>query len=391
MPPPLPLPSSSSSSSSSSSHHFSHCNTLYDVDASLLPADDYYARSRRELTSYERDLDGASAPVTVRRVGKSGLLEIAETDTIRGRVFTGAEDVATRPAASLRLDRSGLLEAVPEAVDQLEEDCNNNGGASNEHDATMRTFDNEEAGEVTSRGETFKMDADVDPRVFDRTCCAPEQPSSSEGQACQDEVSTRVHSADIQVPAGSPRFDVSTKATERLPPHLLSFSPGPSLRRPRGDSSRGSSLLTNRCADVDSFAARLRNQRSPEFTAKYSPANSTPMNLHGTLTSSLTTATSPIMRGQPQTRCSKDPASLDSMVDVSTDPIKASRDSLLAKGSTEQEDDGLPGEERAEAEGCEHTAVEGLEEDDVSFKGSNKLLDNDNVQTLRVIILSEQL
>jgi len=72
------------------------------------------------------------------------------------------------------------------------------------------------------------------------------------------------------------------------------------------------------------------------------------------------------------------------------DAIKTPRASLLVRGDAEQEDN-PPGEERAEAEGCEHTTVESLEEDEVSFKGSNKLLDNDNVQTLRVIILSEQL
>lgn len=77
--------------------------------------------------------------------------------------------------------------------------------------------------------------------------------------------------------------------------------------------------------------------------------------------------------------------------DPAVDASRVPRESLLAKGSPELGDDGLPGEERAEAEGCEHTTVEGLEEDEISFKGSKKLLDNDNVQTLRVIILSEQL
>lgn len=49
-------------------------------------------------------------------------------------------------------------------------------------------------------------------------------------------------------------------------------------------------------------------------------------------------------------------------------------------------------EQRAEAEGCEHTIVrENAEDSRAPFKDSKKLLHNDNIQTLRVIILSEQL
>jgi len=354
------------------SHHFPH-RAAYDVglghSPSLLPAEDYYARNRHTLTPYG-DLDGAPVPVTVRRIDKSGLLEIAETDPVtcpRPCVLTGAEDVAAR-ALSLRVDRSGLLEAVPEAVDQLEED---NGGT------TTKILD-EAAG--MSRGEMLKVNADVNPRVFEG--CLLERPSSLEGQACPDEVDIRARSADFKVLSGSPRaqLDVS-KATERLP--HLPFSPGSYLRRLRNDSSRRSPLMS-RCADAD-LACGPRNQRSPEFVAKCTAASSASRK-------PTDPSQSPITRERSQVGCTKDnvdPASIDS--DVPTvDAIKTPHESLLAKGSAEQEDD-PPGEERAEAEGCEHTTVESLEEDEVSFKGSNKLLDNDNVQTLRVIILSEQL
>lgn len=331
----------------------------------MLPAEDYYARNRQALTPY--DLDGTPAPVTVRRIDKSGLLEIAETDPVtcpRPCVLTGAEDVAAR--AILRIDRSGLLEAVPEAVDQLEE---HNG------DATTKMLD-EAAG-----GETLKVDADVNPHVFEDGCLL-ERPSSLEGQACPDEVDMRARSADFKVLSGSPRaqLDVS-KATERLP--HLPFSPGLSIRRLRNDPSRRSPL-TSRYTDGDS-ACGLRNQRSPEFTAKCTAtglASRKPAD----------PSQSPVTRERSQVGCTKDnvdPASIDSNVPA-VDAIKTPRESLLARGSAEQKDD-PPGEERAEAEGCEHTTVESLEEDEVSFKGSNKLLDNDNVQTLRVIILSEQL
>ncbi|EZA62885.1 hypothetical protein DMN91_002613 [Ooceraea biroi] len=365
------------------SHHFPH-RTVYDAglrrSPPLLPAEDYYARTRHGLPYGE--LDGASAPVTVRRVDKSGLLEIAETDPVtcpRPCVLTGAEDVAAR-AVSLRVDRSGLLEAVPEVVDQPEEHCNN-GGASNGERATSvtaqtatRTSDEDTA--APPRGATLKVDVNVNPRVFEGGCLL-ERPSSLEGQACPDEVDARVRSADVMVLTGSPRtrYDVS-KAAERL--SHLPFSPGLSLRRLRSDPPRVSPL-SGRRADADS--ALPRNQKSPEFAAKYTSANVIPRKL-------AKPPHSPKYSG-----CSKgklDPASTDSGESV-IDKIKTPRESLLlAKGSAEQEND-LPGEERAEAEGCEHTTVESLEEDKVSFKGSNKLLDNDNVQTLRVIILSEQL
>lgn len=50
----------------------------------------------------------------------------------------------------------------------------------------------------------------------------------------------------------------------------------------------------------------------------------------------------------------------------------------------------VAGEERAEAEGCEHGATR-LKDGEPSQRGDDQLLDNDAIQTLRVIILSEQL
>lgn len=223
----------------------------------------------------------------------------------------------------------------------------------------------------------MKVDVDVNnPRVFEGDCLL-ERPSSLEGEACPDEADVRVCSTDVMVLTGSPRtrHDVS-KAAERL--SHLSFSPGLSLRRFRNDPSARVSPLSGRRADADSDQSR--NQKSPEFATRYIPAmNAIPRKL----------AKPP--HSPRNSSCSKGKL-LDS-ADPATaiDATRVSRESpLLAKRSAEREEGDLPGEERAEAEGCEHTAVENLE-DKVSFKGSNKLLDNDNVQTLRVIILSEQL
>lgn len=74
--------------------------------------------------------------------------------------------------------------------------------------------------------------------------------------------------------------------------------------------------------------------------------------------------------------------------------MSAIPDVIEAHGSRvagQQKENGPEGE-RAEAEGCERSATDGHEETSrVSFKGANKILHNDNIQTLRVIILSEQL
>lgn len=331
----------------------------------MLPTENYYARNRHTLRPYG-DLDGSPAPVTVRRIDKSGLLEIAETDPItcpRPCVLTGAEDVAAR-GVSLRIDRSGLLESVPEAVDQPED---SDGATTKMLDEVMGV----------PRGETLKVDVDVNPRVFEGRCLL-ERPSSLEGQACPDEVDPRVQSADFKMLSGSPRaqLDVS-KATERLP--HLPFSPGLSLRRLRNDPSRRSPLTSRCVVDADSTCGP-QNQKSPEFTA--SSASRKPAD----------PSQSPITRERSQKGCAKnnvDAASTDSDVPA-VDATKTPRESLLARGGAAREDD-PPGEERAEAEGCEHTTVESLEQDEMSFKGSNKRLDNDSVQTLRVIILSEQL
>lgn len=348
-------------------HHFPQ-RAAYDAGLGHDPSlttEDYYARNWHGVTY--GDLDGVPTPVTVRRVDKSGLLEIAETDPVtcpRPCVLTGAEDVAAR-TVPLRVDRSGLLEAVPEAIDQLEEHYNNDS-------ATTKMLD--EAASLP-RGETLKVDADVNPRVFEGGCLL-ERPSSLEGQACPDEVDTKSRTVDIKA-LTEIHFDAS-KATERL--SHLPFSPGPSLRLPsRNDPSR-TSPLTGRCAD----STQLRNQKSPELAARYTSVARKLVN----------SSQNPIMRERSQVGCSKDDDDLAQSTvlrESAVDTSETRHESLLAKENAEQEDD-PPGEERAEAEGCEHTTVENLEEDEVSsFKGSNKLLDNDNVQTLRVIILSEQL
>lgn len=50
-----------------------------------------------------------------------------------------------------------------------------------------------------------------------------------------------------------------------------------------------------------------------------------------------------------------------------------------------------PEEVRAEAEGCEHGSTRNLMKDEESLERTDEFADNDGIQTLRVIILSEQL
>lgn len=391
-PPPLPVAAAAAATASSAAaaattaipqlglpihppHHFPHC-TVYDVglrrnSTGLLPpaADEYYARNRHGLTPYDKP-DGAPAPVSARRVDKSGLLEVTETDpaTYPRSCALTKDIVGTSRNSLLRVDRTGLLEAVPEDVDAPEENCDD-GSAT-----TKTTLD--EAAAVPPLGETLKVEADVhsrSPFKFDDSRLL-EQPSSLEGQGRPDQVDTWSRSADIKVLTGSPRahLDVSA-AAERLwkrrteLTHLQS-SPGSTLRRLRNDPSRTSPLI-NRDAD----AARLWSQKSPELAA-----NSASRKLAD---SSQTTRD----RLQLESKGNFDPVSVDNAaVDV-----KTLRESLLAMGN-EQKSEPSSSEKRVEAEGCEHTTVESVKEKKVSFKGSNKLPD-DNVQTPRVIILSERL
>lgn len=393
-PPPPSLPVAATSSAAATTaipqlglpmhppHHFSHCS-VYDVglrrNPPLLPpaTEEYYARNRHGLTPYDGP-DGAPAPVSARRIDKSGLLEVSETDPATyPRSCALTKDVVGTRSSSLRVDRMGLLEAVPEDVDAPEEHC---GDGS----ATTKTLD--EAATVPL-GETLKVEADVhsrSPFKFDDSHLL-EPPSSLEGRS--DEVDTWNRTADIKVLTGSPRahLDVSI-AVEKLwkrrteLTHLPS-SPASTLRRLRNDPSRASPLI-NRGADAD--AARLRNQKSPEFAAKSTTANSASRKFTDS-------SQSPIMRDRLQLGYSKDnfdPTSINSD-DPAVDAKTLRGESLLAIGN-EQKNESSSGEKRVEAEGCEHTVVESVKEKKVSFKGSNKLPD-DNVQTPRVIILSERL
>jgi len=357
-------------------HHFAHvCDVSLRRNPPLLPAatEEYYARNRHG--PYDGP-DGAPASVSARRIDKSGLLEVTETDpaTYPRSCALTKDMVGSSRSSSLRVDRTGLLEAVPED-DAPEEHCD--GGA------TTKTSD-----ETVPLKETLKVEADVHSRSsfkFDDSRLL-EQPSSLEGQGRSDEIDTWNRS-DVKILVGSPRAhldDVSAVA-ERLwkrrteLTHLPS-SPGSTLRRLRNDPSRASPLIS-RGADAD--AARLRSQKSPEFTAKCTVANSASRKLADP-------SQSPIARDRLQVGCSKDldPASIDS--DDSAFDARALRgESLLAMGN-ERKTEPSSSEKRVEAEGCEHTVVESVKEKKVSFKGSNKLPD-DNVETPRVIILSERL
>lgn len=432
---PLPLP-----------HQFGHHVALYDVKTpptSLSPtAEDYYARDRRalaipcdrigEVDGVSRSYDDVSAP-TARRVDKSGLLVVAE---IHPMTYSHSrEKVAPRTTVS-RADRPGLLETVPEAADQSEEHVND---ISLERGSAAATGTLDSAAETTPRGETS-----------DVACCSLERAPFLDDQTGSDEVAARSRSGpeeDVKEkkrgtaktadasPQKKSQFNVSssfpsiTKATERLS-HYLSLSPGSTLGRCLGKSrSRDASPSTSRSADADADADAnadanticQRDQKSAASVTKCTSAGPVFARCHvgyqsqslastsdypaavvaSYLASPATKATSsPVMRGQRlQVGCSRDKfdsAPIDAIVlTAGGGPVIGASYEPSKEGAGWNENNGLPEEMRVEAEGCEHPTIGGHEEKKKkksSFKGSNKLLDNDSIETLRVsLIRSEQL
>lgn len=88
-------------------------------------------------------------------------------------------------------------------------------------------------------------------------------------------------------------------------------------------------------------------------------------------------------------------SSLPSTVTTSTTTVAASTMRAIdATGKEEGIEDTMdrgPEGERAEAEGCEHGSSRNLMKNGESSQRSEEFVDNDGIQTLRVIILSEQL
>lgn len=359
------------------------CRSMYGTDLTS-PGVNYYATLPPRLRNHHivpgSDLDGAST-TSVRRVDRSGLLEISDLEPARSRPrhLTGAENIGHSGTLSRRVDRSGLLEAVPEVPDQCQGNC-----ASDEI-STMS--DGERNRSIVDRhltgAEINKKPSSLSPRLsrsplesvkrrsFESTGSVEEMKLVSSGGS--PTVSSNLH----------PRFQNITKSGNVIRSATKFVPIEPTSREAQS---------TDLCHPLDSNAVK-----------------------EGCDKTSFSTLNSPLPLSRPCSRTSiETPSEIqdykekkpDCLGRISPKPrndrlspmiLSSIPDVIEAHGSASQErnsqarNNGAPEGERAEAEGCEHTAIESLEESRVSFKAQNKILHNDNIQAVHVFILSEQL
>lgn len=361
------------------------------------------------------DVDGQHS---VRRVDRSGLLEISEAEPrwCRPWHLSGAQSVLNdRHVGTLRrVDRSGLLEAVPEVPDQVQSHhrCPDDRGRSiGERLLTGAEIDEEER--LSSRA----IDSDLGSRLVGaRSPIGSTYPTTygpSDDQLVGGvERPLRGIADEPQVPAPSTnsvqfeerRMNCSPRSTARMSPvvgrctvddwsrsvdrfdSVSCAKYGAAVVEPESNRMRQSHLST----EVN--VSRRRTDSPDELDPK--SRGSSPL----TVLQSRPYSASPSIDTSRLTEIEEFREQSDS---GSAGPSPKSRTNGHAPMKTLSIPDLIeahgtlairPEGERAEAEGCEHTAVESVEEARVSFKAPNKLLPHsENIQTLRVIILSEQL
>lgn len=290
----------------------------------------YYAtlpRGNRLAGPVQDTLDGAPTTTSVRRVDKSGLLEISDLEPAGTgrRLLTGAEShVGT---LSRRRDRSGLLEAVPEVPDQ----CSHPRLASEEllaAAATARSM-------VERQQHLLGAETDiVESALFRRRSFATTDSS-------QDSTSTSMSMRENEAEPSN-----NNPATRSQP--RVKFAP-----------------MDDSCNTILPASTNLDEIKESQPSRKSSVVDC-------------------LGRLSPRQRDKHAPMTLSNIPDV----IETAATTTSGSG---------PEGERAEAEGCEHTAIESLEEGRVSYKGAttgsanSKTAHNDNIQAVHVIILSEQL
>lgn len=352
------------------------CRSIYGTDLAS-PGVNYYATLPPRLRNHQlapgSDLDGAST-TSVRRVDRSGLLEIPELEPARSRPrnLTGAENLGHTGTLSRRVDRSGLLEAVPEVPDQCQGNC-----ASDEISPALeggRTRPNVDrhltGAEINKQTSTLSPRSSVSPvepgkrRSFESVASLEEgNPVPGGGSPT---VSTNLHYRYQNSPKSGSGLRTSTK-----------FVP---IESQSSDS----------CQPIDSNLVKEgydkpRSSINSPLTLSR-PCSRTSTENRGEAQESKEKKPDCLGRISPRLRSDRlSPMTLSSIPDV----IEAH--GSASSGRNSQARNNAPEGERAEAEGCEHTAIESLEETRVSFKANNKVLHNDNIQAVHVFILSEQL
>ncbi|XP_051161289.1 uncharacterized protein LOC127281573 [Leptopilina boulardi] len=319
----------------------------------------YYATLPPRLRNHHivpggSDLDGASTTSSVRRVDRSGLLEISDLEPPRNRSrhLTGAENLGT---LSRRVDRSGLLEAVPEVPDQCqggncasdelsESDVNNRCSIIDRHltgaEINKKTLSPRllRSPIESLKRRSFESVEEVNSPTVSSSNLHPRYQTISKSLRSTTKLIPSETSSSV---TATTQLDITKENNEKT----FSNSPLP-LSRP---CSRNSSINETTINDIQDY-----KEMKPDCLGRISPR----------------------LRNDRHS-----PMTLSSIPDV----IEAHGSS--ASNSQTRNEVG----ERAEAEGCEHTAIESLEESRVSFKTSQKILHNDNIQAVHVFILSEQL
>ena len=366
------------------------CRSIYGTDLAS-PGVNYYATLPPRLRSHHlvpgSDLDGASTTTSVRRVDRSGLLEIPELEPPRARPrhLNGAESLGHSGTLSRRIDRSGLLEVVPEVPDQCQGNCSADEISSMSEGSRSRPIIDRHL----TGAEINKQSSNLSPRLT-RSPVEPGKRRSFESISSIEEVNS--------VPGGSS-------------PTVSSNSCG-WYQSPKPGSRPRTSPMVGTCSEIRTPSTKFMPIEVPSRDAQSSDVDSNVVK-EGYDKQRRTSVNSPLNLSRPCSRNSIDnpgeaqdskekkpdclgrisprlrsdrpsPMTLSSIPDVIEAHGSASTGRNLQRNST-------PEGERAEAEGCEHTAIESLEETRVAFKTPNKILHNDNIQAVHVFILSEQL
>uniref|UniRef100_A0A6V7LFN6 Uncharacterized protein n=1 Tax=Bracon brevicornis TaxID=1563983 RepID=A0A6V7LFN6_9HYME len=278
-----------------------------------VPSNFYYSTLPTRLRSQQHQIQTDQ----VRRIDKSGLLEIPEPEPARNRsrhLTTGGENIHHTGTLPRRIDRLGLLEAVPEVPDQVQ---NSPELLKNDRQLTGAENKDQQLNIIKSpiNVQIDKNNTPITSPYLRRQLSPIKIDNNNHRQAYVD--------------------FTGASYTKKI------------LNSPRTNDIDDDLIKNN--DSITRLSPRLKNDR-------LSPINN------------VVSSVPDVIEAHGSKKCSNDDN--DGNGDDNKDK---------------------PEGERAEAEGCEHTAIESLEEARVSFKGSNKILHNDNIQTLRVIILSEQL
>lgn len=333
---------------------------------SFLPAGDFYS-ARRSQTRGRSYGDPEGASPSVRRIDKSGLLGITEPEasgpraTLRSpRFLSGGKVVAPGIASPRRLECIGQLDPVLEVPGQ----------ATRANVAPVASVPFSVAPTPIERREGVRVDSCEALSVLGLN--RPTKSASFDSLEPKRSRSSSETSSRVQA------YDRDLECIE--PTDLTPSCHGPSFRLQEGCEPRARTL--GRLPHRFSLAKHDGNDRS-EDAARYSE---TCCNFPSTI------------RGFPafEGSWSLPPTHPGSLVAASTNAVVPPSPTLQEIRATRREEtEGLRnlalGEERAEAEGCEHEPARNLLKDGESSRSGDELLDNDAIQTLRVIILSEQL